>query len=261
MHTDIDIQALMELVRQAGKLLYDREGSTHIRKKGRADYVTQVDMAVQGFFSEELPKRWPHIQFMSEEQSNAHLDPNAPMWILDPVDGTCNLIHDLGMSAISLALVEGGQVMLGIVYNPFNGEMFHAIRGQGAFRNGEPIHVSDQQELADSLIAIGTSPYQKQLAETNFALFRRLFEVGADIRRMGTASLDLAYVACGRMDAYLERGLKPWDFAAGLLLVEEAGGQVQDYQGKPLVPTQPSDMFAHNGPIGARIAEAVSLEF
>ena len=120
MHTDIDIQALMELVRQAGKLLYDREGSTHIRKKGRADYVTQVDMAVQGFFGEELPKRWPHIQFMSEEQSNAHLDPNAPMWILDPVDGTCNLIHDLGMSAISLALVEGGQVMLGIVYNPFN---------------------------------------------------------------------------------------------------------------------------------------------
>ena len=196
MHTDIDIQALMELVRQAGKLLYDREGSTHIRKKGRADYVTQVDMAVQGFFGEELPKRWPHIQFMSEEQSNAHLDPNAPMWILDPVDGTCNLIHDLGMSAISLALVEGGQVMLGIVYNPFNGEMFHAIRGQGAFRNGEPIHVSDQQELADSLIAIGTSPYQKQLAETNFALFRRLFEVGADIRRMGTASLDSPPESC-----------------------------------------------------------------
>lgn len=261
MHTDIDIQALIQLVRQAGKLLHDREGSSHIRKKGRADYVTQVDMAVQAFFARELPQRWPHIQFMSEEQSNADLDPNAPMWVLDPVDGTCNLIHDLGMSAISLALVEEGWVVLGIVYNPFTGELFHAIRGQGAFLNGAPIHVSDQQELADSLIAIGTSPYRKEWAGDNFALFRRLFEVGSDIRRMGTASLDLAYVACGRMDAYLERGLKPWDFAAGLLLVEEAGGQVQDYQGNPLNPTQPSEIFAHNGPIGARIAEAVSLKF
>ncbi len=254
MYNEIQIQDLAQLCRQAGELLHDKEGSTHIRKKGRADYVTQVDMAVQTFFARELPQRWPHIQFMSEEQSNAHLDPNAPMWVLDPVDGTCNLIHDLHMSAISLALVEEGRVVMGIVYNPFTGELFHAVRGQGAFLNGQPIHVSDQKELADSLIAIGTSPYHKEWAEENFALFRRLFEVGSDIRRMGTASLDLAYVACGRMDAYLERGLKPWDFAAGLLLVEEAGGQVQDYQGNPLVPTQPSDIFAHNGHIGASIS-------
>lgn len=254
MDSNLDINALIQLVRQAGKLLHDREGSSHIRKKGRADYVTQVDMAVQAFFARELPQRWPHIQFMSEEQSNADLDPNAPMWVLDPVDGTCNLIHDLGMSAISLALVEGGQVVLGIVYNPFTGELFHAVRGQGAFLNGVPMHVSDQAELADSVIAIGTSPYHKEWAAENFPLFCRLFEEASDIRRMGSAALDLAYVACGRLDAFVERGLKPWDFAAGILLVEEAGGQVRDYQGNAPIPTQPSDMFAHNGLLGTQIS-------
>lgn len=252
MHTDIDIQALIQLVRQAGKLLHDREGSSHIRKKGRADYVTQVDMAVQAFFARELPQRWPHIQFMSEEQSNADLDPNAPMWVLDPVDGTCNLIHDLGLSAISLALVEEGRVVLGVVYNPFTGELFHAVRGQGAFLNGAPIHVSDQQELADSLIAIGTSPYHKEWAAENFALFRHLFEVGSDIRRIGTASLDLAYVACGRMDAYLERGLKPWDFAAGILLVEEAGARFRTTRAIPSIPPSPAISSPTTGTWGLR---------
>ena len=249
----IDINQLSQLCRQGGELLYDKEGSSHIRKKGRSDYVTQVDMAVQNFFAQELPKHWPQIQFMSEEKSNEDLDPNAPMWVLDPVDGTCNLIHDLRLSAISLALVEGGMVTLGIVYHPYTGELFHAIRGQGAYLNGTPIHVSDQEELADSLVAIGTSPYHKEWAEENFALFRRIFDQCSDIRRMGSAALDLAYVACWRLDAYLERGLKPWDFAAGMLLVEEAGGQVWDYQYGTPVPTQPWDIFAHNGRIGRDI--------
>ena len=179
------------------------------------------------------------------------------MWILDPVDGTTNLIHDFRASALSLALWQDGDIRMGLVYQPYTEEMFTAVRGEGAFLNGVPIRVSAEDKLSNSLLSIGTSPYHKELADANFKKFAQVFKRCADIRRMGSAALELAYTACGRLDGFFERGLKPWDFGAGVLLVEEAGGQVTDFSGRPIDKTKPADILASNGRIGGQIREAL----
>ena len=153
------------------------------------------------------------------------------MWILDPVDGTMNLVHGFRHSAVSLALADRGQVELGLVYDPYAGELFSARRGCGAFVNGEPIHVSEAKCLADCLVDVGTNPSEREMADRTFRWLRAVYDRCHDIRRVGAASVDLCYVAAGRLDAYMEIGLKPWDFAAGLLIVQEAGGAVVTVDG------------------------------
>ena len=163
---------------------------------------------------------------MGEERYNTGLDWSRPCWILDPVDGTTNLIHSFRHSAISLALAEGGQAVFGVVYNPYTEECFTARRGGGAFRNGVPIQVSAVSRLEDSLLSAGTVPGQRELADAAFRQMRALYDRCQDVRRMGCASLELCDVACGRLEGYVELSLQPWDYAAGMLILAEAGGQV-----------------------------------
>ena len=197
----IDINELIELVKSVKPMFFNHAEAEHVTVKGRADFVTQVDIRVQEYMREKLSKRWPEVQFMGEEKDNSDIDFNGAVWILDPVDGTTNLIHD----------------------------------------------VSDTQKLEDSLVAVGTSPYHRDLTEENFAAIRRIYDRCVDIRRMGAASVDLAYVACGRVEAYFERNLKPWDFAAGKIIVEEAGGRAIDMEGNSANVMAPSDIIAGNG--------------
>lgn len=246
---NIKIDQLLDLVRSIKPLFLDHERVTHIQLKGVADFVTQVDVQVQELMRQELKKLYPQVQFMGEEKNNDEIDFAKPLWILDPVDGTTNLIHDLRHSALSLAYCEDGELQLGIIYQPYSDEMFWAMRGQGAWLNGRRICVTEETKLENSLVAFGTSPYRKDLASKNFALFQQVFECCADVRRLGSAALDLAYVACGRYDAFLEQNLSPWDFAAGVLLVQEAGGTVTDYQGNPVILTGKCDISAGNGRI------------
>lgn len=243
---DIDIKALEELLGQAGELFLDRAAAEHTRTKGVADYVTEVDYTVQQFIRTRLTERYPQIQFLSEEKSNEEIDKNALTWILDPVDGTTNLIHDYHASVISLALMDKGSVLLGMIYNPYSEELFYAQKGMGSYCNGQRIAVSGAQSMEQSVIAVGTSPYYKEMAEQNFAVFKAVFMDCQDIRRSGSAALDLAYVACGRLDGYFERNLKIWDYAAGLLLVREAGGCVQDYTGEAAGTEMVCDIVAAN---------------
>ena len=237
-------QAVIRLVEQAGAILLDRAAAQKITVKGRADYVTQVDFAVQEFLKTELAALTPSIPLMSEEQDNRTLDFSQPVWILDPVDGTTNLIHGFPASAVSLGLLEQGKVTLGVVYNPFRQELFTAKAGQGAFCNGASIQVKPTADLAHSLIAIGTSPYDRELIPKNFALFAKLFAQCEDIRRTGSAALDLCDLACGRTDGYLERNLKPWDYAGASVILTEAGGVLTDFAGQPVDFTQNSDCLA-----------------
>ena len=246
----IEMHQLTELVKEVMPLFRDKERAAMVQTKGVADFVTQVDFQVQEYMKNRLAALYPEIQFMGEEKNNEEIDFSRPVWILDPVDGTTNLIHDFRASALSLALWQDGQICKGIVYQPYTGEMFTAERGGGAFLNGAPIHASSAKTLAESLISIGTSPYRKELADQNFRNFKEIFLQCADIRRLGSAAMELAYVACGRIDAFFERNLKPWDFAAGLLLVEEAGGTVTDFSGAPVDARHPSDILAGNGTIG-----------
>ena len=251
----VDTQKIIEIVKQVKPLFLDREGSSQIKVQGVADFVTQIDFKVQEQVKTALYELYPEIQFMGEEKDNSDIDFDGDVWILDPVDGTTNLIHDFRNSTLSLALAGKGVLTLGIIYHPYSDEIFVAERGKGALLNGSPISVSKRQNFSECLISIGTSPYYRELAKENFRIFEKVFTDCADIRRLGSAALELAYVAAGRIDAYFERSLKPWDYAAGMLLVEEAGGKVTDYKGNPVDITGNSDIVAGNRAIGEILVE------
>lgn len=251
----VDITKIQNIVREAAKLFADRKAAENIIEKGLCDYVTAVDETVQSFVRKELATLYPQIQFMGEEQDNSAIDMNGFVWVLDPVDGTTNLIHDYHCSAISLALLENREPVLGIVYNPYADEMFWAEKGKGSFLNGTPISVSGAESMAESLISIGTSPYYKDRADEIFKTFTAIYKDCQDIRRCGSAAIDLAHVACGRIDAYLEQSLKIWDFAAGVLLVREAGGEVLDYSGARRTMEPVGDVVAGNGKIERILVE------
>lgn len=250
---DALIEQAVKAVRKAGALLTDQSAVRNIWAKSETDFVTNVDVTVQETLKAQLASLAPEIQFMGEEQDNSRLDWNRPCWILDPVDGTTNLIHSFQHSAISLALAEGGQIVFGMVYNPYSGECFTARRGCGAWRNGRFIHVSSVSRLEDSLLCAGTVPGRRELADKAFCQMRNLYNVCQDIRRTGCASLDLCWVACGRLDGYVELFLQPWDYAAGLLIVNEAGGRITAPDGSPLSLCQGGPLLASNGKLHAAL--------
>ena len=216
-------EGVLAAARHAGEIILGFGEFSVEEKEGHANFVTDVDCAVQDYLQTALTRLVPGSAFIGEEKENDALT-DAPTWIIDPVDGTTNLIHNLRMSAVSIALCEGGRPVLGTVYQPYTDEMFLAVLGQGATLNGRPIHVS-ATPFHRAVVAFGTSPYNPELAKTSMAMALSCLQRAADVRRSGSAALDLAAVACGRADAFFELTLKPWDYAAGALLVTEAGGR------------------------------------
>lgn len=238
---------ILPLVREAGRALLERKGAEKIREKAAQDFVTEVDFAVQETICTRLQENWPQIQFMGEEKDNSDIDFSRPYWVLDPVDGTTNLIHDFQASVTSLALVVNHQSLFGVVYNPYTGEEFTAVRGEGAFRNGTPIRVSKVPSLSEALVFVGTAPYRRDEMEENFQRIMRVYLAGHDVRRFGTTALELCYVACGRADGYFEFGVKPWDIAAGMLILREAGGEAVTVEGAEPPLDRECAMVATNG--------------
>lgn len=244
----MDFQRVTALVRETKSIVMDAEASQRITVKGEADYVTQTDFRVQEYLMDRLGALAPEAVFLAEERENTACA-GKPAWILDPIDGTTNLIHDYRMSAVSLAFYDGDKVVFGAVYNPFTEELFTAEQGKGAFLNERAIRCTETGYIEGCLAAIGTAPYYKEEAAQNFERFQKVFLNCQDIRRSGSAALDLCYVACGRIDAYFERHLKPWDYAAGLLLVREAGGRVTGWRGEAPEVTEVNDVLATNGKV------------
>lgn len=251
----VDAAKIMELARTVKPLFLDHEGASRIQVKGVANFVTQVDLQVQEMIQKGLRNLYPDIQFMGEEKDNSEIDFDGAVWILDPVDGTTNLIHDFRNSAVSLGLCDRGEMVCGVVYQPFTDEVFHAQKGKGAFLNRKPIHVSASASMGESLISIGTTPYEHAYADRNFAIFKKVFLDCQDIRRIGSAAIELCFVACGRLEAFFEMNLKPWDFAAGLLIIEEAGGTVTDFEGGRPLPWEKGNIVGSNGKIGRILVE------
>ena len=246
---NVDFQAVVELVRRTKPLILNEDKAHQVTVKGLADYVTQVDFSVQKHLTEELARLYPDIQFLGEEGQKHALDWTRPVWILDPVDGTTNLIHDFQESCVSLGLWDGRELVFGCVYNPFHEELFTAVKGQGAYLNGRKMTVSDRPDLRHSLIMVGTSPYEKNRADEVFDKMKRLFVASEDIRRSGSAAIDLCTVACGRADGFFEYNLKPWDYAASAAIIMEAGGSVTGLDGKPIFPGENATVVASNGHI------------
>lgn len=239
----IDDKKVKQIVWDAGEMARKEAKHCEVFTKGRADFVTQTDLNIQAFVKESLREEYPDIEFQGEEdEDNSCAD--GIRWILDPIDGTTNYIYNYNHSAISLALRNGNETAFGAIYNPFTDEMFSAIHGEGAFLNGMPIHVNEVDALENALVAVGTSPYYKGLAPEIFRKMEKIYSRSLDIRRTGSAALDLAYVACGRQDAYFEYRLKPWDYAAGNLIVVEASGVVGSIEEDVISYEQASDIAA-----------------
>ena len=201
-------------------------------KKGDFNYATEVDIAVQELLRGKLLKL-ENAQFLGEE-SETDIDWASPAWVVDPIDGTTNLMHGYNHSAVCAAFWDGEQISCGVIFDPYRDEMFWAQRGGGAYLNDEFIHVSDTFDIEHSLIAIETAPYNKELAGETFGLYKNVFERCRDLRLSGSAALDFAHLACGRVDASISRVLCPWDWAAGAVMVEEAGGIICGWDGAPL---------------------------
>ena len=223
------------IVRQAGAIVLHASRNMCIREKsGHADLVTEYDAQVQQFLETRLLALLPEAGFLGEEDlgEEAHLE-RPSLFIVDPIDGTTNFVKGYQHSAISVGLAQRGVMTVGVVYNPYLDEMFTATLGGGACCNGRRIHVSDAA-LQDSVVAFGTTPYERQYAAVTFAMAQMVFERSLDLRRTASACLDFCYTAAGRVDCYFECGLSPWDYAAGSLILQEAGGVVTDLAGRPL---------------------------
>ncbi|MDE6950980.1 MAG: inositol monophosphatase [Lachnospiraceae bacterium] len=252
----MDLKQVKDIILEAGNFLKNREAAAHITVKGAADYVTETDKQVQDFIQKSLEKLYPEIQFLGEEKNNDEVDISGKAWVLDPVDGTTNLIHDYKRSSISLALANGGKIAAGIVYQPYTEELFYAERGKGAYLNGKRIYVSSAKTMEECLVSVGTDPYnKKELGEQVFRDIYRVFMDCQDIRRSGSAAIDLAETAAGRLDGFFEAKLNIWDYAAGQLLVEEAGGKVTDYAGNALECAMNSSVVCGNPAIHALLVE------
>ena len=202
-----------------------------VSKKGPADFVSLADRKAEQVLFEELLKARPKYGFLMEERGEVAGSDTSNRWIVDPLDGTTNFLHGIPQFAISIALERDGQPFAGVIYNPISDEMFVAEKGQGAFLNGRRLRVSARRDLGSSLFSTGI-PFQGRDGHDPFlAQLREVMAVSAGVRRYGAAALDLAWVAAGRYEGFWERGLSPWDMAAGMILVTEAGGFVSDMAG------------------------------
>ncbi|MFH7031076.1 MAG: inositol monophosphatase family protein [Heteroscytonema crispum UTEX LB 1556] len=205
-----------------------------ITEKGRpGDLVTAADKAAEVVILDILRRHFPQHSILAEESGKLGNQTNQYLWAIDPLDGTTNYAHQYPFFAVSIGLLIDGVPQVGVIYDPFRSELFRAAAGLGATRNRCPINVSQTSELGKSLLVTGFAYDRRETSDNNYAEFCHLTHLTQGVRRSGSASMDLAYVACGRVDGYWERGLSPWDMAAGVILLQEAGGKVTAYDGTP----------------------------
>ena len=243
--------AARQIREQAGNVCEEE-----IREKGYKDLVTSVDEKVERFIIRSLGDAFPNYGFLAEE-SEERVVATKPCWIIDPIDGTVNFSHGLPPYAVSIALEADGKIQVGVVVEASSQDVFSAVRGKGATRNGEPIHTSRRLKLEDSLIATGL-PYKDFISLPQIIeVLTRFMKITRGVRRFGSAAVDLAYVACGLFDGFYESGLKVWDMAAGALLVEEAGGMVSCFGGKSDY-LNGGQIMASNGKIHHQMLEALA---
>lgn len=228
-----------------------------IDKKGPMDLVTAADIESENQIIETIHARFPDHAILAEESGNLNNSSTDCLWIIDPLDGTTNFAHQLPMFSISIAFCAFGEISVGVVLNPVTGEFFSAIKGQGARLNGNAIAVSDQKQLSESLLVTGF-PYDfKKNVAPFMARFQSCLTASIGVRRLGSAALDLCWVACGRFDGFWEEHLKPWDTAAGMLIVQEAGGEVSDFSGTPYSVEKP-EILATNGHIHKELRQVLN---
>jgi myo-inositol-1(or 4)-monophosphatase len=231
--TKTSLKAAVTAARLAGDIILRNLGHLtkgDVEKKQAFDFVTKVDRWSEAVIIQTIREKFPSHSFLAEETFR---EPGTGLfrWIIDPLDGTTNYIHSYPMFSVSIALAHRDEIVVGVVFDPLKDELFHAVKGEGAFLNNAPIRVSETGLLGSSLIATGFPFRKKELVDLYLAAFKSVFYEVSDIRRAGSAAIDLAYIAAGRVDGFFELSLSPWDIAAGGLLIEEAGGYITDFGG------------------------------
>lgn len=237
---------LIKAATESGKLIKERAaGQFSIQSKDSLNnLVTEVDHASELLIIDIIRENFPDHHILTEESGDLPMD-SGIKWIIDPIDGTVNFAHGIPLSCVSIAVEQDGVITMGAVHNPFIGEFFLAEKGKGATLNGQPISVSRKTSLMGSCLVTGF-PYKYPENEPLLETFGSFVRKGIPLRRLGSAAIDLCYVACGRFDGYYEFFLNPWDSAAGFLIVEEAGGRVTDFRGDRYSPYQ-EKILATNG--------------
>ncbi|MDA1164729.1 MAG: inositol monophosphatase family protein [Planctomycetota bacterium] len=257
-----ELEVAREAARAGGAILagYFRQG-IEMRAKQDCDFVSDADVESERAIVDVIRSTFPDHVIIGEEGQSAgaaDVDPNSDfLWVIDPLDGTTNFAHDLPHFAVSIAFYQRSQPILGVIFNPARGDWFHAVRSEGAFANGVRVEVADHASLSETLVGVGFYYDRGAMMEATLASIRDLFQQKIHgIRRFGTASLDLCQVGCGQFGAFFEYELSPWDFAAGRLFVEEAGGRVTNCRGADL-PLTKSSVLASNGKLHDAVLEIV----
>ncbi|MBW1900293.1 MAG: inositol monophosphatase [Deltaproteobacteria bacterium] len=231
-----ELNAAKEAAKTAGIILSRLFGQvSHITKKGDIDLVTEADFQAEQTILEILRLKFPQDNILAEEAGGQE-HTSKRTWLIDPLDGTTNFVHGFPFFAVSIALEVEKELVLGVVHNPFMNELFEAAKGTGAFLNKEPLKVSKTQNLKEALLATGF-PYDiHERPERVMALLEKMVVMAQGVRRPGSAAIDMCYVAAGRLDGFWEQDLKPWDTAAGAVIVKEAGGRLSTFQGESYTP-------------------------
>jgi myo-inositol-1(or 4)-monophosphatase len=262
-----ELEVARTVARAAGEIVmaqYSRVTESDVDEKGSNDFVTVVDLASQRAIVDGIRRAFPDDFIVAEEslapEVNAGRDPHRRRWYIDPLDGTTNYIHAYPVFAVTLALEIEGRLMVGVTYAPRDREMFHAVRGGGAFLNDTRIHTSSLQDHNRILLGTGFPFRARHLLEIYLQSFAYFFNHARGVRRGGAAALDLAYVAAGRLDGFWELTLSAWDIAAGVLLIEEAGGRVTDFFGGDTY-LQSGHVIATNGVLHPWMCDGVAAVF
>ncbi len=258
--TQPNLPFLIEIAKNAGTMLRQMQHQElDVQLKGRADLVTRADKSVEAYLLGEVLANFPDHSIIAEESGKHNGDP-AHRWYVDPLDGTLNYAHGIPFYAVSIAYAFNGQMELAVIYDPNLDECFSAQRGKGAWLNGQPMRVSGVTTLLDALLVSGFRASLIDTPHSNFNNFVQFSRLSQGVRRLGSAALDLAYVACGRLDGFWEVALSPWDLAAGTLLVQEAGGVATQMLGEPLQFEITSSVLAANPSLYTQMLEVLRVE-
>jgi len=251
------IDEIIQAAREAGSILLDAQDGASVLKKSSHELVTTADLLSEKFLKERLLKIEPEAGFLGEESWDGKF-PAPPFWIVDPLDGTNNYAHGYPVWAVSIAFWSGSDIEYGCVHDPGRNETFSASNGSGAWMNGGQIFSTSVAEISDCIVATGF-PYHRKIDNPGMDLdvLRFFLERAQGIRRGGSAALDLAYVACGRLDGFWEEHLKPWDMAAGYLLATESGGKVSSYNGESWTPAS-GGVVASGEPIHSKMLQGIT---
>ncbi len=248
-----------KIVLETDSIFFDERLRGDVSVKGESDYVTRADIEISEYLHKRLKEEFPEIGFISEE-GDTNIDEAKDYWILDPIDGTTNFIHRLSFCGVSLALFSKGEIMSGIIYVPYTKEMFRAEKGKGAYLNGKPIKCSSNATLSECIGILEFNAYFKNDCSAALKHADKIYNSCQDIRTFGSAAVELAYIACGKADVFLGRYLKPWDYAAGVIIVEEAGGRVTDLERELHISRLNTHIIASNAAVYEKFLNLIKSE-